>query len=120
KKFRSASRPRCRDARHRTLADQTGRELRGAAVLAPRATQYQCVPGIFYDGLRLAAAVCGRDLPDRLKTKDAAAAKFAQPGKRILEAIDLAERIQLIDHEPQPLFAFITIHGLENSEPHPR
>jgi hypothetical protein len=55
-----------------------------------------------------------------LESEDAAAAKFAQPSQRVLEAVNGAQRIELVDNEPQFLVAARRLtHGFENRKVHP-
>jgi hypothetical protein len=71
------------------------------------------------EGLRWPFAVGTGNLRNRLEAENAAAAEFAQTGQNVLEAVDLAQRVQLIDDEPQALISLRTIHGLEDRQAHP-
>src|SRR5579862_1295721 len=102
------------------LADETRRELRGPAVLAPRAAQDQCGRTVLDERLSLGAAVGARDLRQGLHPQYATAAKLAQPCQGVLEAVDGAERIELVDDEPQPLVVLRLLHRLEDCQPYPR
>ena len=95
--------------------------MRGAAILAARAAQNQRVTAVFDECLRFPRAVGTRHLRNGLEAQDAAAAKFAQPRQRILEAVNGAEGIELIDDEPQALIPLFRLaHGLHDGQPHPR
>ena len=76
-------------------------------MLARRAAQNEGVAAILDDGLGDAPAVSSRDLGDRLKAQDATAPELAQPRERVLESVDFAERIQLVDDEPEALISLI-------------
>src|SRR5580704_6036649 len=113
------TRARHRAAQHLPLADQARGELRSATVLAAGAAENQRRPTIFYDRLRFPGAIRGRDLRHGLEPEYAAAAELAQPRERVLESVDLPERIELVDHEPQALAALRRVHRLEDRESHP-
>jgi len=50
----------------------------------------------------------------------AAAAEFSQPRQRVLETVDGAERVELVNDEPQTLIPVLRLtHGLEYGEAHP-
>jgi hypothetical protein len=54
-----------------------------------------------------------------LKSDDASAAEPAQPRKRILRAVDLAQRIKFIDRELHPMTAVAQAHRLESGYAQP-
>src|ERR1700679_3104184 len=86
-----------------SIADQARCELRRAPVLAARAPQDKGISAIFDDCLCVALSVRAGYLGDRLKTQDAAASEFSQPRQCILETVDGAQCIELINDEPQTL-----------------
>src|SRR5882762_11982310 len=102
------------------LADELGSEFGRSAPLASRAAQEQRVAAVLDDRVRHRTAVGARHLADRLEAQETASAELAQPRERILEAVDLTERIELVDDEPQPLIPLVPSHRLEHREPHPR
>src|SRR6185312_12998763 len=104
---------------HFPLADQSGSELRRASMLTARAAKNERVAAVFYDGLGI-RPVEARYLRSRLKTQHAAAAEFSQPRQCILEAVDRAERIELVDDQPQAQILLWSVHRLEDREAHPR
>src|SRR5256885_1102754 len=99
------------------LADELRGELRRSAALAGRAAQDEGVAAILDDRIRHRSAIGARHLADRLEPENAASAELAQPRQGVLEAIDLAERVELVDQEPQPLIAFTSAHRLEDRDP---
>ena len=93
--------PRNRGSNHLAIAD----ELRGkpgrAAALAGGATEDERIPAIFDNGVRITMPVGAGDLRDRLEAKDTTATKFAQPRERVLQSVDLSQRIQFVHDEPR-------------------
>src|SRR5262249_41738920 len=102
------------------LPDQVRGELGGATMLAPRAAQDECVTAVLDECLRIPGAVSGRDLCHRLEAQNTTATDLAQPRQRVLESVDRAEGIELVDHEPQALVdALGSAQRLEDGEPNP-
>src|SRR5580704_17280631 len=108
-----------RRAQHLALTDQRRSESRSASALACGATENQAIATVFHDRVRIARAVRAGDLGDRLKAEDAAPAEFSEPRERILQTIDLPDRIEFIDDEPETLVLFRTRHRFKNRDPHP-
>src|SRR5205807_4405445 len=90
-----------------------------AAALARRAPEDQCVAAVLHQRLGFCVAIGAPHLGDTLEREHAAAAEFAKPRKRILQAIDGPERIELVDDKPEPLISLSAVHGFEDREPHP-
>ena len=53
---------------------------------------------------------CLENLGNGLETQYAAASELQQPSQSVLESVNLSERVQLVDDEPQPLIAFGLAH----------
>src|SRR5437870_4713672 len=102
------------------LADELRGELRGSAALAGRAAQDERVAAVLDDRVRDRPAIGARHLADRLEPENAASAELTQPRQGVLEAVDLPERVELVDEEPQPLIAFTPAHRFEDRDPQPR
>src|SRR5437660_11558058 len=104
---------------HLPFADESGREARRTPTFAGGATQNQSVAAVLDNRLRVAVAVYAGDLGDGLKAEDAAPAKLPQAGKRVLEAVDRPECIELIDDEPELLITFTLAHRFKDREAEP-
>src|ERR1700677_5080319 len=102
-----------------TLSNELGSKLRSPPILAGRAPENECIAAVLNDRVRDALTVGTRHLCNRLKSQHGPPADLAQPRQRILEAIDLAESIQLVNDEPQPLVPLPAVHSLEDRDPHP-
>ena len=72
------------------LADETGGKAGRAAALGGGATQYKSVAAVLDDCLCFGASISAGDLGDGLKSKNAAAAEFAQAREGVFEAVDRA------------------------------
>src|ERR1700683_3578631 len=108
-----------RRAQHLALTDQRRSESRSAPALACGATENQAIATVFHNRMRIARAVRAGDLGNRLKTEDAAPTEFSEPRERILQTVDLPDRIELIDDEPETLVLFGPRHLFKNRDPHP-
>src|SRR5437764_9195952 len=102
------------------LADELRGELRRSAALAGRAAQDERVAAVLDDRVRDRPAIGARHLADRLEPENAASAELTQPRQGVLQAVDLAERaerVELVDEEPEPLIAFTPAHRFEDRDP---
>ena len=101
------------------LADQAAGKLGGAALLAGAAPEDQRVAAVFDDGLGFTVAVGGTHLRDGLKTQYATAAELPKSCERVLQSIDGAQGIELVDDKPEALVTLRAAHRLEDGEAHP-
>src|SRR6267154_418039 len=112
---------------HLPVADELGREPRRAAAFACRTAQNESVPAILDDRMSISLPIGTRHLRNRLEPEHAAPAEFSEARQRVFQPVDLAQRIQFVDDEPQPsgipLFALVAVlllvHRLKNGDAHP-
>src|SRR5882724_3352530 len=83
------------------IPDELRSESGRAAPFAGGTAQDQRVAAVLHDCMCLTLAVGVRDLRNRLKAEHASTAEFAQARQRVLQSIDLSQRIQFVDHKPQ-------------------
>src|SRR5437660_10055924 len=102
------------------LADELRGELRRSAALAGRAAQDERVAAVLDDRVRDRPAIGARHLADRLEPENAASAELTQPRQSVLEAVDLAERVERGDEEPQPRIAFTSAQRVGGRDPQAR
>src|SRR6267154_1287224 len=110
------------------IPDELRSESGGAAPLAGRTAQNRRVAAVLHDGMRLTLAVGVRDLGNRLKAEYASTAEFAQTRQRVLQSIDLTQRIQFVDHKPQSIARIarvdvarlVLVHRFKDRQTHPR
>jgi hypothetical protein len=101
------------------LTYQARGKLRRAAALARRAPEDERVAAVLDDGLRFRVPVRAPHLRDALEAEHAAPAEFPQARERVLETVDLAQRVELVDDEPEPPIALPARHRLEDRKAQP-
>ena len=84
----------------RTISDELRRELRRPAAFRGAAAQDQGGPAVLDDRLRLRVAVGAPHLGDALEAEHAPAAELAEARERVLQPVDRAQGVELVDDEP--------------------